>query len=115
MTTSSYLQGAVRIYPTEGTAGDGNVLILTDDVSRYDVFEVHSYGGNFTVEVSFDGTEWTNAVQLEDRGQTTLTLVTTGVNGPLYAARMKAPYVRLKQSGATDFEGYLLCGNLIGS
>lgn len=115
MATSSTMPGSVRIYPAEGTPGAGNVMILTDDVSRYDTFSFLFTAGSFTVECSIDGTDWSGPVSLEDKGATSLTLVTTGVNNRWYDFRRKVPYIRVKQSGGTALVGKMCCGNLIGA
>lgn len=113
--TTSVLEGAVRRFRSEGTAGAGNVMIETGDISRYDVFTFLSWAGSFTVEVSTDGTQWSNAVSLQDFGATSITLVTTGTNGPFYQIRLKTRFLRVKQSGGTALTMDLLCGNMIGS
>lgn len=115
MATASVLQGTIRVYAVEGTPGDGNVLITTDDVSRYDTFSFLFTAGQFTVECSIDGSNWSGACSLEDKGATSVTLVTTGVNNRWYDFRRKAPFIRVKQSGGTDLVGRMCCGNLIGA
>lgn len=115
--TPSGLEGSVRVYTTVGggTPGAGAVIIETDNVSRYDTFVFLFSAGSFTVEGSIDGSTWSTALQLEDRGATTLTMVTTGVAGTKYAMRTKIPYLRVKQSGGTALVGKMLAGTLLGT
>ena len=115
MASASQLLGSVRVYTAEGTQGPGNIMITSDNVSRYDTFIFLSTAGSFTVEASIDGTDWSTALQLEDRGAATLTMVTTGVSGTLYAMRCKLPYVRVKQSGATGLVMKMAVGTLLGT
>jgi hypothetical protein len=107
--------GNVLIYTNSGTA-DNDVLILTDDVSRYDTFHVMSTAGTVDVFASLDGTNFaTAALSLQDQGAIVSDPVLVTAANRIYGFRGKYRKVKVLVNGATNPTACsLVCGNMGG-
>jgi hypothetical protein len=105
--------GNVVQYTNSSTA-DNDVLVQTNDVSRWDTFMLMSTTGTVDVYVSLDGTNYsTAALSLQDFGATVADPVTEAAAGRVYGFRGKFRRVRVLQKGATNPTACsLICGNL---
>lgn len=81
---------------------DGDIVVQTSDVSRFDSFMVISTAGAMQVFVSLDGTNYSTApLSLIDLGATSTAPVTATVGNRLYGFFGNFAAVRVKQTGAT--------------
>jgi len=112
--TIEYLGNVIR-YTNSSTAND-DILIQTDDVSRYDTFMLMSTAGTVDVFVSLDGTNYATApLSLVDQGATTSDPVVVTAALRCYGFRGKFRKIRIMQNGATNpTAATLLCGGLGG-
>ena len=110
--TVNFFGNGIR-YTNSATA-DNDVLIQTDDISRYDTFMVMSTAGTVDVYVSLDGTTYsTAALSLVDQGATTSDPVVVTAALRSYGFRGKYSKVRVLVAGATNpTAASLVCGNI---
>lgn len=91
----------------DGTS-DNDIVLETNDVSRFDVFTFSCGAGTFDVEV-YDGKQWlTNPLAMADLGATTTAPVVEGSALRLYGYRGPAQKLRVRQKGATACTGFVL-------
>ncbi len=92
---------------TTGTGvNDNDILFTQSNLTPYSIHVIHSTAGTVDVEVTVDGTNWTdsatNPVVLEDAHATAhSTYVATITVGKIGILRGKFSGVRVKQNGAT--------------
>lgn len=81
------------------TAGDVMITLGPKETDEFDSYIILSSVGVVTVEVSLNGTNWSNAVALQDMAGTLIdqAVVTTNLN--LYGMVFRPPYLRVKASG----------------
>lgn len=87
-----------------GIAGinDNDVVLETDDVSRYSAFMLMTTAGAVDVFVSLDGTNFaTAALSLVDMGAVTTTPVIVTAAARIYGFRGIFKKIRVLQNGAT--------------
>ncbi len=99
-----------------GGAGTANtdVVIQTNDVSKFDTFELTSTGGSMAVKVSIDGTNY-SPISLDDLDATNTNPVTTTTAGGIYGFRGKFNKIQVSQNGATAVTAAcLICAKLGG-
>lgn len=81
---------------------DNDIVIQTNDISRYNAFFLLSTTGAMDVLVSLDGTNYSSAaLSLIDDGATTIDPVLVTVANRVYAFRGKFKAIRVLQNGAT--------------
>jgi hypothetical protein len=104
---------AERYKSATGT-NDNDVVIQSEDVSKWDTFQVMSTAGATDVFVSLDGTNYTTApISLQDMGATTSDPVVVSAAGRMYGFRGKFAKVKVLQNGATGVENAcLMCSNI---
>lgn len=101
--------GRVVVYDgTDGT-NDNDIIIETNDISRFDTFMLSNAAGAVDVEVN-DGSQWLTAAPLSmsDLGATTTSpvLVTSALRQ--YGWRGSFFKIRVRQNGATPGTGVVL-------
>lgn len=101
-------------YKTADGTNDNDVVIQTEDVSKWDTFQFMSTAGAMDAFVSLDGTNYTTAaISLQDMGATTSDPVIVSAANRLYGFRGKFAKVRLLQNGATGVaNACLMCSNI---
>jgi hypothetical protein len=99
-----------NLYRFVGIAGanDNDIVIETEDLSRYDTFELSSLAGAMDVFVSHDGGAFPGPRSLGDLGATTLDPVIVTAAGRAYGFRGVVDRVRIRQNGATPVAGAVL-------
>lgn len=104
---------AERYKSATGT-NDNDVVIQSEDVSKWDTFQLMSTAGAMDVFVSLDGTNYaTAAMSLQDMGATTSDPVVVTAANRLYGFRGKYAKVKVLQNGATGVaDACLMCANI---
>ena len=93
--------GRYRIYQGVAGVNDGDILIETTDVSKFDVFFLSHGAGSCIVEIH-DGLQWLTApLAMADLGTTALNPVLQTAALRLYGWRGRCKKLRVKQSGVT--------------
>lgn len=93
--------GKYRIYQGVAGVNDGDILIETTDVSKFDVFFLSHGAGNCKVEVH-DGLQWlTTPLAMADLGTTSLNPVVQTNPLTLYGWRGSCKKLRVRQVGPT--------------
>lgn len=102
-----------RYRAATGTS-DNDVVIQSEDVSKWDTFQLVSTAGAMDVFVSLDGTNYaTAAMSLQDMGATTSDPVVVTAANRLYGFRGKYAKVKVLQNGATGVTAAcLMCSNI---
>ncbi len=106
-----------RFYRITGVAGvnDDDVVIDSDDLSRFDTFELSSTAGAMDVEVSHDGATFIGPRSLGDLGAITLDPVIVTAAARAYGFRGVVQHIRVSQNGAVAVAGAVLICKKIGS
>ena len=100
MATNEY--GNRLVISAGSGTNDNDIVIQTDDVSKYRSFFLMSTAGAMDVEVSLDGTNYCTApLSLIDLGATTTAPVLVTAAGRVYAFPCQALKIRVRQNGAT--------------
>ena len=87
---------------------DNDIVIETEDTSRYSIFQVSCNSGSFDVSVN-DGNQWLTApLSLADLGAVILDPVIVGVGLRAYGFRGFYSKIRVLQNGAPDLLGATL-------
>lgn len=109
-----YIGDTAERYKSATGTNDNDVVIQSEDVSRWDTFQLMSTSGAMDVFVSLDGTNYsTSAISLQDMGATTTDPVVVTAANRLYGFRGKFARVRLLQNGATGVaNACLMCSNI---
>jgi|AGTN01.3.fsa_nt_gi hypothetical protein len=109
-----FLSTKFERYKSATGTNDNDVVIQSEDVSKWDTFQVMSTAGALDVFVSLDGTNYTTAaVSLQDMGATTSDPVVVTAANRLYGFRGTYARVRVLQNGATGVENAcLMCSNI---
>lgn len=104
---------AERYKSATGT-NDNDVVIQSEDVSKWDTFQILTTAGATDVFVSLDGTNYATApISLQDQGATTSDPVIVTAAGRVYGFRGKYAKVQVLQNGATAVENAcLMCSNI---
>lgn len=96
------------VFYGEGTNA-GDVLFTIDDADPFDSFVVLAHNGAVTVEVSFDGQNWSNPVALQDMAGTTIDQEAVASNLNCFGLVIRTTKLRVKQSGATAAKANVSC------
>jgi hypothetical protein len=89
-------------YMTAAGTNDNDVVIQSEDVSKWDTFQIMSTAGAMDVFVSLDGTNYATApMSLQDMGASTSDPVIVSAANRIYGFRGKYAKVRVLQNGAT--------------
>ena len=108
-TTSQASNASVLYLGDETVSGDNEVVLETEDISRWTFFTLASTAGGWDVEVSLDGTTWITApISLVDQGGISAAPVIAGVADRVYSFTAAVKKIRVKQDGGTDVENMWL-------
>jgi hypothetical protein len=92
-----------------------DVVVQTNDVSKYDTFELISTAGAMQVLATLDGTNYTTApISLTDMGATTSDPVIVTAANRIYRFRGAFSVLKVTQNGATAVTGATLVCQKMG-
>ena len=110
MTATYYGKDEFGLFTGTGTNND-DVCIETNDVSRWDVFQLMNTDGACDVIVTLDDTNWSSVISLADLGGTSLDPVVVTVADRMYGFAGKFKRIRVLQNGGTPVTSVSLsCG-----
>jgi len=93
---------------------DNDVVIQSNDISRYNAFFLMSTAGGMDVFVTLDGTNYSSAaLSLIDDGAITTDPVLVTTSSRIYAFRGKFKAIRVLQNGATGVANAALLAGII--
>lgn len=99
-TITSY--GNAQLYSGGAGVNDGDIVLQTNDVTRFSQFMIMSTAGAMLVVASLDGVNYVTApLSLVDLGATTTAPVLATVAGRMYALIGTYSKIQVKQTGAT--------------
>jgi len=106
-----------KFFRIVGDAGsiDNDIVIESDDLSRFDTFELSSAAGAMDVFISHDGAAFIGPRSLGDLGAVTLDPVIVTAAARSYGFRAALHHIRIRQNGATPVTGAVLVCKRIGA
>jgi hypothetical protein len=112
--TTNHLGNDSLEYTGSSTA-DNDIVIQTQDVTKYDAFMLQTVTGAVDVFASLDGINYATApLSLQDFGAAVSDPVLLTAAGRTYGFRGKFKRLRVLQNGATAVAVTLLCGKIGG-